>query len=73
MVFMALRKSSDLPSQGSAEELTHLLDYVVQDHRYNIVQYIGCQPATYVSVPAIFIVWLPPLLLSLGTFVYAGA
>ena len=73
IIFMALRASSGLPSQSQVEELTRLLDYLVQDHRYNIVQYIGCQPATYVSIPVIFIVWLPPLLLSLGTFVYAGA
>lgn len=49
-----------------------LLDYVVQGHRFDIVEAIGCQPATYYSVPAVFIVWFPPLLLSTITFVYAG-
>jgi pheromone a factor receptor len=70
---MALRKSSILSSQRISEGFIRLIDYIVQGHRYNIVQYIGCQPTTYVSIPGIFIVWLPSLLLSLGTFVYAGA
>ena len=59
---MVLRKPFGLSSPGVAEELTGFLDYIVEDHRYNIVQYIGCQLA-------IFIVCFPPLLLSLGTFV----
>ena len=62
---MVLRKPFGLSSPGVAEELTGFLDYIVEDHRYNIVQYIGCQLA-------IFIVCFPPLLLSLGTFVHAG-
>jgi len=70
--FMALRKSFVLPSPMTAEELSRLLDYIVQGHRYDIVQYIGCQPATYISIPGIFIVWVPPLLLSVGGSVYAG-
>ena len=72
VIFMAFRKSLNLPSQGQAEGPMCLPDYFVQGHRYNIVQYMGCQPTTYVSVPGIFIVWFPPLLLSFGTFVYAG-
>ncbi|CAL1697581.1 unnamed protein product [Somion occarium] len=48
------------------------LHYVVQGHRFDIVEAIGCQPATYYSVPAVFIVWFPPLLLSTITFVYAA-
>ncbi|KAK7680873.1 hypothetical protein QCA50_016183 [Cerrena zonata] len=48
------------------------LHYVVQGHRFDIVEAIGCQPATYYSIPAVFIVWFPPLLLSTITFVYAA-
>ena len=70
--FMALRKSCPLPSQSPADGPMRLLDCVVQGHRYNIVQHIGCQPATHVSTLGISIVWLPPLLLSIGTFVHAG-
>jgi len=51
---------------------TRLPDYIVQGHRYDIVQYIGCQPAVYLSILGVFIVLLPPLLLSLGSSVYAG-
>jgi len=72
VIFMALRKSSVLSSPTMAEGLFHILDYIVQGHRYNVVQYIGCQPATYVSIPGIFIVWVPPLILSVGSSVYAG-
>ena len=72
MVFMGLRESPGLSSQSSAEEPTCLLEYLVQGHKYNIVQYMGCQPTTYISTPVIFVLWLPPLLLSLGTFAYAG-
>ena len=72
LTFMALRKSPDSSSGTLVEWLTSSVDYIVQAHRYNIVQYIGCQPTTYISTPGILIVWLPPLLLSAGTFVYAG-
>ena len=72
ILFMSLRKPFRLPHPKTTEDLTHLLDYIVQGHRYSIVQYIGCQPTIYVSIPGIFIIWFPPLLLSVGTLVYAG-
>lgn len=31
----------------------------------------GCQPATYYSVPAVFVVWFPPLLLAVISMIYA--
>jgi len=48
------------------------LHYIVQGHRFDILEDFGCNPTTYVSVAALFIVYLPPLFLSLGTLVYAG-
>ena len=72
VVFMTLRKSSVVYSPMVAEGFTHIPDYIVQGHRYNIVQYIGCQPTIYVSIPGIFIIWVPPLLLSIAGSVYAG-
>ncbi|QRV85395.1 STE3-type pheromone receptor [Ceratobasidium sp. AG-Ba] len=48
------------------------LHYVVQGHRFDLLEDFGCNPTTYVSVPALFIVYLPPLFLALGTLVYAG-
>ncbi|KAI0946031.1 hypothetical protein AcV7_010118 [Taiwanofungus camphoratus] len=48
------------------------LHYIVQGHRFDIVEAIGCQPATYYSIPAVFIVWFPPLVLSMITLIYAS-
>ncbi|KAH8101254.1 GPCR fungal pheromone mating factor [Cristinia sonorae] len=48
------------------------LHYVVQGHRFDIVESFGCQPAIYYSLPAVFIIWFPPLLLSVITLVYSA-
>ncbi|PFH48841.1 hypothetical protein AMATHDRAFT_179768 [Amanita thiersii Skay4041] len=48
------------------------LHYVVQGHRYDIFEDFGCQPAFYISLPAVFIVWFPQLLFSLITLIYAA-
>ncbi|KIM42058.1 hypothetical protein M413DRAFT_445229 [Hebeloma cylindrosporum] len=48
------------------------LHYVVQGHRFDIIEDYGCRPTTYFSIPAIFIVWIPPILLAIGALVYAG-
>ncbi|TFK65314.1 fungal pheromone STE3G-protein-coupled receptor [Pluteus cervinus] len=48
------------------------LHYVVQGHRFDIVEGFGCRPTTYYSIPSIFIVWIPPLLMSLAALIYAG-
>ncbi|RPD76936.1 STE3-domain-containing protein [Lentinus tigrinus ALCF2SS1-7] len=45
------------------------LHYVVQGHRFDIVERFGCQPETYVSLPEFFLIWFIPILLCLGTFV----
>ncbi|EDR06641.1 STE3-like pheromone receptor [Laccaria bicolor S238N-H82] len=46
--------------------------YVVQGHRFGIIEGYGCRPTTYFSIAAIFIVWLPPLILSIGAIAFAG-
>ncbi|KZT19569.1 STE3-domain-containing protein [Neolentinus lepideus HHB14362 ss-1] len=48
-----------------------LLSILVQDHRFDIVQNFGCQAAIYVSAPAEILLWLPILLLCLGTVVFS--
>ncbi|PBK87718.1 STE3-domain-containing protein [Armillaria gallica] len=48
------------------------LHYVVQGHRYDIIENIGCQAALYISLPAVFLFYFPPLLFSLITFGYAA-
>nr|AVI69659.1 pheromone receptor [Cyclocybe aegerita] len=48
------------------------LHYIVQGHRYDIVEDLGCRPSIYNSVQSILIVWLPPLILVTLTLVYSG-
>ncbi|OCH88492.1 fungal pheromone STE3G-protein-coupled receptor [Obba rivulosa] len=48
------------------------LHYVVQGHRFDIIESFGCQPATYISIPGVFVVWFPPLILATGTLIYAS-
>lgn len=48
------------------------LHYIVQGHRYDIVENFGCQPATYFSIEGIIIVWLPPLVFATATLIYAA-
>lgn len=52
--------------------LTVLADVIVQDHRFDIVEDFGCQPATFMSLPALIIVWLPPLVISVVALLYCG-
>ena len=48
------------------------LDFIVQLHRYDILEDIGCQPATYNTLPAYFLVFMWPILLGLISFIYSG-
>ncbi|KAF8587699.1 fungal pheromone STE3G-protein-coupled receptor [Ramaria rubella] len=48
------------------------LHYVVQGHRFDLFEDFGCYPTVYFSIAAIFLVYVPPLALSLTTFVYAA-
>ncbi|KAH9837844.1 putative fungal pheromone GPCR, STE3-type [Rhodofomes roseus] len=47
------------------------LYYVVQGHRFDLVETIGCRPETYVSIPEFFLIRFPPIFFSLGASVYA--
>lgn len=49
------------------------LDYVVQGHRFDIVEDFGCRPTIYVSIAAICIIWVPPIAVALLTVGYAGS
>ncbi|KAH9837860.1 pheromone A receptor-domain-containing protein [Rhodofomes roseus] len=46
-----------------------VLHIIVQSHRFNLTENFGCSPAVYNSVPALFLVWLPPLVLSVSAIV----
>lgn len=48
------------------------LHYVVQGHRFDIIQEFGCRPTIYVSIVALFLMWIPPLLFCLGAFIFAA-
>lgn len=52
--------------------LTYATDYVVQGHRFDIIEVIGCRPDFYVSIASIFLQTLPPLIITVLTFIYAG-
>ncbi|THH13628.1 hypothetical protein EUX98_g9699 [Antrodiella citrinella] len=52
--------------------LVMILHYIVQGHRFNILEDIGCTPAIYNTLPAYPLVFMWPVLLSLISFVYAG-
>ncbi|KAF7795118.1 hypothetical protein EIP86_006265 [Pleurotus ostreatoroseus] len=46
--------------------------YVVQGHRFDIIEGYGCRPAIYTSIPAIFLIWVPPLAFSVVTTVFSA-
>ncbi|KAJ7661863.1 pheromone A receptor-domain-containing protein [Mycena rosella] len=48
------------------------LHYIVQGHRFDIIEEYGCRPATYLSVASVFIVWIPPILMAVAALVFAG-
>ncbi|TBU56144.1 fungal pheromone STE3G-protein-coupled receptor [Dichomitus squalens] len=48
------------------------LHYIVQGHRFDIIEDYGCRPNTYISIPAILLIWVPPLIFSLVTVIYSG-
>ncbi|KAF9441480.1 STE3-like pheromone receptor [Macrolepiota fuliginosa MF-IS2] len=48
------------------------LHYVVQGHRFDVFQGYGCRPSNYFSVPALFIIWIPPLAIATIAMVYSA-
>lgn len=48
------------------------LSYIVQPHRYDIFEGFGCEGAVYLSTPAIFIIYLMPIVLGIISAVYGG-
>ena len=52
---------------------SHLvLDVVVQGHRFNIAEDIGCLPAIFVTPLTFPLLFMWPVLIGLVSFVYAG-
>ncbi|KAG9046238.1 hypothetical protein FS837_004799 [Tulasnella sp. UAMH 9824] len=48
------------------------LHYVVQGHRFDIAEDFGCMGTIYYSVPALLIIYIPPLVFSFASLVYAS-
>ncbi|KIJ08353.1 hypothetical protein PAXINDRAFT_88955 [Paxillus involutus ATCC 200175] len=46
--------------------------YVVQGHRFDIVEGFGCRPTIYESIASIFLMWIPPVLFSIGGCILAA-
>ncbi|KIJ64366.1 hypothetical protein HYDPIDRAFT_112366 [Hydnomerulius pinastri MD-312] len=46
--------------------------YVVQGHRFDIVEGFGCRPTIYESIASVILMWIPPLLFSLGGCIFAA-
>ncbi|KAJ7243441.1 putative fungal pheromone GPCR, STE3-type [Mycena rebaudengoi] len=63
----------DLAMCWGVPAISMALHYIVQGHRFDIVQDFGCRPATYISVAAICLVWVPQLIAVLLTLLFAGA
>jgi hypothetical protein len=47
-------------------------DYVVQGHRFNIFEDIGCYPATVNTIPTIFLLEIWPIVIGLVSGTYCG-
>lgn len=52
--------------------LIMVLHTVVQGHRYDIIERVGCIPSVYWSLPAVFLVIIWPVVLLLAAAVYGG-
>ncbi|KAH8823737.1 pheromone A receptor-domain-containing protein [Flagelloscypha sp. PMI_526] len=48
------------------------LHYIVQGHRFDIIEEFGCRATTYFSIPGLFLFYLPPLVLALAALVYSA-
>ncbi|KAI0752090.1 GPCR fungal pheromone mating factor [Fomes fomentarius] len=48
------------------------LHYTVQGHRFDIIEEFGCRPSVYVSIPAIFLMWVPSLIMSFVALIFAA-
>lgn len=56
----------------SISPLKECLDYIVQGHRYDILEDVGCWPTIYTSAVAIPSVYMWPLIISLVSIPYCG-
>ena len=71
VIYMSLRMSCTFSL--SVLWKSHIpLDTLVQDFRFDLVANFGCSAAINPSVPALALMWLPPLVLCIISFTYSG-
>ena len=49
----------------------YIAGYIPQGHRFNIIEGIGCSPATHLTTMAISLIYAPPILVSMVSGIYA--
>lgn len=49
-----------------------VIDVIVQDNRFDLTQDFGCSSSTYISIPALILVWIPPLILCSIIYVFTA-
>ncbi|THH17676.1 hypothetical protein EW146_g3174 [Bondarzewia mesenterica] len=70
---LELASSRDKTRLKESKQLYMALHIIVQDHRFSIVENFGCQAAVFNSLPALILVWIPPLLLSAVALLYCAS
>lgn len=49
-----------------------ILAYIPQPHRFDIIEGYGCQNVVWKSLPAVFLVYLWPVVISMISLIYGG-
>lgn len=49
-----------------------VLQYVVQGHRYDIIEGVGCSNPTFMSVPGLMIRFIVPMVVAVASLIFAG-
>jgi pheromone a factor receptor len=72
IIYMAFRTSHFLAYIMIVR--THFLpkDLITQDHRFDLVEEIGCSASIHPSSPALILMWLPPLIICSISFCFIG-
>ncbi|KAF8239211.1 fungal pheromone STE3G-protein-coupled receptor [Tricholoma matsutake] len=47
------------------------MDFIIQGHCFDIIEY-GCHLTIYFSIPSLFTIWIPPLVISIMALVFAA-
>jgi pheromone a factor receptor len=70
MMVVALREFTD--SMHNTHPIDRFIEYVVQGHRFDIYEDVGCYPFIYNTLPAFFLSDSWPIIIGLISSVYCG-